>query len=118
MKVRIPAGAKPSSRIRLKGKGHPSPFSGQRGDLYLMIEVLTHSFFRFEGDRLVCEVPIRPDEAVLGAQIKVPTPDGSVTVPKGIRSGQSLRLHGKGWTLLVLGNRIQRDRDSLGGRNW
>jgi curved DNA-binding protein len=99
--VRIPAGAKPGSRIRLKGKGRPSPFSEQRGDLYLTIEVLTHPFFRFEGDRLVCDMPIRPDEAVLGAQISVPTPDGNVTmkVPKGIRSGQSLRLRGKGWTL-------------------
>lgn len=99
--VRIPAGAKPGSRIRLKGKGRPSPFSPQRGDLYLTIEVLPHTFFRFEGDDLVCDIPIRPDEAVLGAQISVPTPDGSVTVkvPKGVRSGQSLRLRGKGWTL-------------------
>jgi curved DNA-binding protein len=99
--VRIPAGAKPGSRIRLKGKGRPSPFSQQRGDLYLTIEVLPNSFFRFEGDDLVCDVPIRPDEAVLGAQVSVPTPDGSVTVkvPKGVRSGQSLRLRGKGWTL-------------------
>ncbi|MEH1932280.1 MAG: DnaJ C-terminal domain-containing protein [Nostoc sp.] len=99
--VRIPAGAKPGSRIRLKGKGRPSPFSPQRGDLYLSIEVLPHTFFRFEGDDLVCDIPIRPDEAVLGAQISVPTPDGSVTVkvPKGVRSGQSLRLRGKGWTL-------------------
>ena len=99
--VRIPAGAKPGSRIRIKGKGRPSPFSGQRGDLYLTLELLPHAFFRFEGDDLVCEVPIRPDEAVLGAQITVPTPDGnvSVKVPKGVRSGQSLRLRGKGWTL-------------------
>lgn len=99
--VRIPAGARPNSRIRLKGKGHPSPFTQQRGDLYLTIEVLPHPFFRFEGDRLVCDVPIRPDEAVLGAQINVPTPDGSVTmkVPQGTRSGQSLKLRGKGWTL-------------------
>lgn len=99
--VRIPAGAKPGSRIRIKGKGHSSPFSQQRGDLYLTIEVLPHPFFRFEGDDLVCDVPLRPDEAVLGAKISVPTPDGSVTVkvPKGVRSGQSLRLRGKGWTL-------------------
>ena len=99
--VRIPAGAKPGSRIRLKGRGRPSPFSQQRGDLYLTIEVLPHSFFRFEGDNLVCDMPIRPDEAVLGAEIKVPTPDGSVTmkVPKGVKSGQSLKLRGKGWTL-------------------
>ncbi|MBE9092990.1 DnaJ C-terminal domain-containing protein [Tychonema sp. LEGE 07203] len=99
--VRIPAGAKPGSRIRIKGKGRPSPFSQQRGDLYLTIEILPHSFFRFEGDDIVCDIPIRPDEAVLGAEIRVPTPDGSVTmkVPKGVRSGQSLRLRGKGWTL-------------------
>jgi curved DNA-binding protein len=99
--VRIPAGAKPGSRIRLKGKGRPSPFSQQRGDLYLTIEVLPHAFFRFEGDNLVCDMPIRPDEAVLGAEIKVPTPDGNVTmkVPKGVKSGQSLKLRGKGWTL-------------------
>jgi curved DNA-binding protein len=99
--VRIPPGAKPGSRIRIKGKGRPSPFSQQRGDLYLTIEVLPHSFFRFEDNNLVCDIPIRPDEAVLGAEIKVPTPDGSVTmkIPKGVRSGQSLRLRGKGWTL-------------------
>ncbi len=99
--VRIPAGAKPSSRIRLKGKGRPSLFSQQRGDLYLTIELLPHSFFRFESNNLVCDIPIRPDEAVLGTQISVPTPDGSVTmkIPKGVRAGQSLRLRGKGWTL-------------------
>ena len=99
--VRIPAGAKPGSRIRLKGKGRASPFSQQRGDLYLTIELVPHSCFRFEGDDLVCDVPIRPDEAVLGAEITVPTPDGSVTmkVPKGVRTGQSLKLRGKGWTL-------------------
>ena len=99
--VRIPAGAKPGSRIRLKGKGRASPFSQQRGDLYLTIELVPHSCFRFEGDDLVCDVPIRPDEAVLGAEITVSTPDGSVTmkVPKGVRTGQSLKLRGKGWTL-------------------
>ena len=98
--VRIPAGAKPGSRIRIKGKGRPSPFSQQRGDLYLTIELLPHSFFRFDGDDIVCDIPIRPDEAVLGVQIKVPTPDGSVTmtIPAGVRSGQSLRLRGKGWS--------------------
>ena len=99
LNVRIPAGAKRGSRIRLKGKGRPSPFSQQRGDLYLTIELFPHPFFRFASDHLVCEVPICPDEAVLGAQVQVPTPDGPVTmtVPKRVRSGQSLRLRGKGW---------------------
>jgi len=97
--VRIPAGAKPGSRIRVKGKGQISPHTQQRGDLYLKIDIKPHSFFQFDGENLVCEVPIAPDEAVLGASIEVPTPDGNVTmnIPAGIRSGQTLRLRGKGW---------------------
>lgn len=96
--VRIPPGAKPGSRIRLRGKGQMTAY-GQRGDLYLTVQIQPHQFFQFEGDNLVCEVPIAPDEAVLGATIDVPTPDGTVkmTIPPGIRSGQSLRLRGKGW---------------------
>lgn len=99
IEVRIPAGAKPKSRIRVRGKGQMNAYSQQRGDLYLTVEIQPHSFFQFEGENLVCEVPVAPDEAVLGAQIEVPTPDGMVTVsvPAGIRSGQSLRLRGKGW---------------------
>ena len=99
IEVRIPPGAKPGSRIRVRGKGQVNPYTQQRGDLYLNVELLPHSFFQFEGDNLVCEVPITPDEAVLGATIEVPTPDGTVkmNIPAGIRSGQSLRLRGKGW---------------------
>lgn len=76
-----------------------SPFNRQRGDLYLTIELLPHPFFQFEGNNIVCEVPIRPDEAVLGAKIEVPTLDGNVTltVPPNVDSGQVLRLRGKGW---------------------
>ena len=97
--VRIPPGAKPGSRIRVRGKGQVSSLNQQRGDLYLNVELNPHSFFQFDGENLVCEVPVTPDEAVLGASIEVPTPDGtvSVNVPAGIRSGQSLRLRGKGW---------------------
>jgi curved DNA-binding protein len=97
--VRIPPGAKPGSRIRVKGKGQVNPYNQQRGDLYLKIDVKPHNFFQFEGDNLLCELPIAPDEAVLGASVEVPTPDGSVTmnIPAGIRSGQTLRLRGKGW---------------------
>ncbi len=97
--VRIPPGAKSGSRVRVKGKGQMSPFSQQRGDLYLTIELLPHRFFRFEGDNITCEIPISPEEAVLGTQIDVPTPDGKVTmtIPSGVDSGQTLRLRGKGW---------------------
>ncbi|BAY12621.1 DnaJ C-terminal domain-containing protein [Calothrix sp. NIES-2098] len=99
--VRIPAGAKPGTRLRVRGKGQINPMTQQRGDLYLKVEFQPHSFFQMEGDNLVCEVPITPDEATLGASIDVPTPDGSVNVklPAGVRSGQSLRLRGKGWPL-------------------
>ncbi|GAB1540654.1 DnaJ C-terminal domain-containing protein [Scytonema sp. NUACC21] len=97
--VRIPAGAKPGSRLRVRGKGPVNPLTQQRGDLYLKVELQPHSFFQFDGDNLVCEVPITPDEAALGASVEVPIPDGTVTVklPAGVRSGQSLRLRGKGW---------------------
>ncbi|MBF2067293.1 MAG: DnaJ domain-containing protein [Calothrix sp. C42_A2020_038] len=100
--VRIPAGAKTGSRLRVRGKGVTNPYNKQRGDLYLKVELQPHTFFHLDGDNLVCEVPIAPDEAVLGASIDVPTPDGTtakVNVPAGIRSGQSLRLRGKGWVL-------------------
>jgi curved DNA-binding protein len=99
IKVRIPGGAKAGSRIRVRGKGNVSTFDTQRGDLYLTIELQPHPFFRLDGEQLTCEVPVTPDEAVLGAQIEIPTPDGMVTVnvPAGVRSGQSLRLRGKGW---------------------
>ncbi len=100
IKVRIPGGAKSGSRIRVRGKGNVNSYNKQRGDLYLTVELQPHPFFRLDGEQLVCEVPITPDEAVLGAQIEIPTPEGMVTVnvPPGVRSGQSLRLRGKGWT--------------------
>jgi curved DNA-binding protein len=97
--VKIPAGVRSGSKLRLKGKGNINPTNGQRGDLYLKIEVKPHEFFGLEGDNLHCEVPIAPDEAALGTQLDVPTPDGpaTVNVPAGVRSGQTLRLRGKGW---------------------
>lgn len=99
IKVRIPGGAKAGSRIRVRGKGNATTYNKQRGDLYLTVELQPHPFFRLDGEQLTCEVPVTPDEAVLGAQIEIPTPDGMVTVnvPAGVRSGQSLRLRGKGW---------------------
>ncbi len=100
IEVRIPAGAKPGSRIRLAEKGKFSPYTQQREDLYLNVQLNPHPFFAFEGDNLVCEVPITPDEAVLGSSISIPTPEGGVNmkVPAGISSGQVLRLRGKGWS--------------------
>jgi curved DNA-binding protein len=100
VEVRIPAGVKSGSRIRLAGKGKLNLAGTSRSDLYLKVELDPHPFFSFEGDNLVCDVPIAPDEAVLGLSINIPTPDGivSMKIPAGINSGQVLRLRGKGWS--------------------
>lgn len=97
--VSIPAGVKPGSKIRVRGQGQVDAYTQQRGDLYIILEVEPHSFFKLDGDNLICEIPVTPDELVLGASIEVPTPDGMVkmNIPAGVRSGQSLRLRGKGW---------------------
>lgn len=97
--VTIPAGVKPGSKIRVRGQGQLDPYTQQRGDLHLKVELQPHPFFQFDGENLVCELPLTPDEVVLGTSVEVPTPDGMVTmnIPPGIRSGQSLRLRGKGW---------------------
>ncbi len=107
--VRIPAGAKPGTKIRVRGKGQLNPMTQTRGDLYLTVKVQAHSFFKFDGEQLICELPITPDEAALGASIEVPTPGGKVkmTVPAGIKSGQSMRLRGKGWPLAKGGHTDQ-----------
>ena len=106
IKVRIPPGAKPGTKIRLKGKGQTNPYTQQRGNLYLKVSLQPHPVFKLDGNNITCEVPITPVEAVLGTEIKVPTPDGSVTmkVPPGVNSGQSLRLKNQGWKT-VKGNR-------------
>ena len=99
VEVRIPPGAKQGSKVRIKGKGQMNPYSKQRGDVYLVVQLAPHALFKLEGENLVCDLPITPDEAVLGGKIDVPTPDGPVTMnlPAGVKSGQTLRLRGKGW---------------------
>lgn len=97
--VRIPAGVKTGSRIRLKGKGSMNPLSQMRGDLYLKVSLEPHPLFRFEDEQLVFDLPLAPDEAALGTQLEILTPSGIVklNIPMGTKSGQSLRLKGKGW---------------------
>jgi curved DNA-binding protein len=101
VQVRIPAGVRSGSRLRLKGKGNLQPSSGRRGDLYLNISLDSHPVWSLDGDLMRADLPLAPDEALLGGEVKVPTPDGEalVTVPAGIASGRSLRLKGKGWPL-------------------
>jgi len=101
VQVRIPAGVRQGSRLRLKGKGNLQPSTGRRGDLYLNVQLETHPVWSLDGDLLRADLPLTPAEAVLGGDIRVPVPDGEavVTVPAGISPGRSLRLKGKGWPL-------------------
>ncbi len=99
LEINIPPAIKPGKRIRLKGQGSPSP-SGGSGDLYLTVEFKEHPFYRqLDGADLYCELPISPSEAVLGAQIEVPTLDGRVKlkIPAGVQAGQKLRLSSRGF---------------------
>jgi curved DNA-binding protein len=95
LEVQMPAGMVTGQKIRLKGQG----VNG--GDLYLTITVSPHPFFRIEGADLYCQIPVTPIEAVLGGPIEVPTLDGQVKmmIPPGVRSGQRLRLGGKGYPI-------------------
>ncbi len=95
--VKVPPGVKQGHKLRLAGKGE-SPPGGRAGDLILTIDVEEHPFFWMEGDDLQVRVPITIVEAWRGAKVKVPTPDGEVTVriPPKTSSGAKLRLRGKG----------------------
>jgi curved DNA-binding protein len=96
--VRIPPGADEGSRVRIPGQGPPGPGGGPRGDLILTIHVRPHPYFRREGDDLHLDLPVTAGEAYKGAKVKVPTPEGSVSlkVPPHTQSGQIARLKGKG----------------------
>jgi DnaJ-class molecular chaperone len=98
LRVRVPPGSDDGTRIRLAGKGREGARGGPPGDLYLRLRVRPHAFFTRRGDDLLLELPVTVPEAVLGAKVDVPTPDGPVamTVPPRSRNGQTLRVRGKG----------------------
>lgn len=98
LQVTIPKGAEDRQMLRLKGQGMPGFGGGPTGDAYVELHVQPHSFFRRKDNNIHIEIPITLKEAVLGAQIKVPTISGpvTVTVPKGSNSGTTLRLREKG----------------------
>ncbi|MEU8658175.1 molecular chaperone DnaJ, partial [Actinoplanes philippinensis] len=96
--VRFPAGVADGQRIRLSGRGEPGDRGGPAGDLYVQVKVRPDDLFGRSGDDLTLTVPISFAEAVLGADLKVPTLDGPVTlrVPPGTPGGRKLRARGKG----------------------
>jgi DnaJ-class molecular chaperone len=98
IEVSIPKGLKDGSKIRLAGLGGRGAHGGRAGDLYLRVRLQPHPIFRAEGYDLFGRLPVWDDEAVLGADISVPTPSGAVMlrVPPNSQSGRKLRLKGKG----------------------
>jgi DnaJ-class molecular chaperone len=96
--VKLPKGLENGTKIRLAGKGEDGPAG--RGDAIVTIEITPHPFFIRSGNDIRLELPVTLKEAVLGAKVKVPTPEGPVmlTIPKGTTSGKILRLKERGFT--------------------
>ena len=96
--VKIPRGVREGQRIRLAGQGEAGGRGGKSGDLFLRVRLARHPDFHVEGNDLIHEEKIYPWQAVLGAEVKIPTLDGDVRlkVPPGTRSGQRFRLRGRG----------------------
>jgi DnaJ-class molecular chaperone len=95
--LKISAEAVGGTPMRLAGQGEPGP--GGPGDATVSVEVKPHRFFTRDGDDVRLDLPVRLDEAVLGARIKLPTVEGAVmmTIPEGSTSGKVLRLKGRGF---------------------
>jgi molecular chaperone DnaJ len=106
-KVKIPAGVREGSRIRLAGKGEPGLGGGPPGDLYVVTRVLPSAVFKRKGDHLEVEVPLTIVEAIRGGTVEVPTLDGTkkIRVPAGTSDGSVQRLRGEGPAKLSGGGR-------------
>lgn len=98
VKLRVPAGVKDGTTLRLRGKGAPGSFGGPPGDLMVRIRVAASKTFGRKGNDLTLKVPITYSEAALGTKIDVPTLNGGVKVkiPSGTPSGKTFRVRGKG----------------------
>lgn len=107
LNVRIPAGVDTGTRIRLRGEGEGSEEGGSPGDLYVVLQVREHPFFRREDRDIHCEMSISFAQAALGAELKVPTLDGDVDleIPPGTQSGTPFRLKERGAPALTGGGK-------------
>ena len=102
LEVSIPAGIDDGERIALRGQGSDGRNGGMAGDLILTVAVKKHNIFERDGYDLYCEVPVTVAEATLGAEINVPTLEGSVKykIPEGTQPGTRFTLKGKGVTVI------------------
>jgi len=99
VRVRIPPGVDNGQLIRVPGRGHAGRNGGPPGDVYVVVRVASHPTFGRAGRNLTLTLPITYPEAVLGAEVKVPTLDGSpvtIRIPPGTPSGKTLRVRGHG----------------------
>ena len=96
--LKLPAGFSADKPLRMAGQGEPGP--GGPGDAQITLDIAPHRFFERDGDDVRLDLPVKLNEAVLGAKLKVPTVEGPVmvTVPAGSTSGKTLRLRGRGFT--------------------
>jgi molecular chaperone DnaJ len=103
LEVHLPAGVATASRLRVPGKGNAGRFGGPAGDLYVVVNVAEHPFFKRIGDNIHCTVPLTVTEAALGTKIEVPTIDGGamVRIPPGTQTGQTFRMRGRGAPSLI-----------------
>jgi len=99
IQIKIPPGVDTGSKIRIRGEGEEGEKGGPPGDLFVFIYVEAHDFFSREGDEIVCQIPISFPQAALGTEMEVPTLTGkrNLDIPKGIESGQILRIKGEGF---------------------
>jgi molecular chaperone DnaJ len=98
LSVKVPAGVDNDNRLRIPGEGEGGVEGGRHGDLYVVLHVKDHPLFRRDGPNLVVELPITLPQAALGAEVQVPTLEGSssLTVPAGTQHGAVFCLRGKG----------------------
>jgi molecular chaperone DnaJ len=98
LEVKIPAGVRDGSRIRISGEGGPGRAGGSKGNLYLVVKVLPHKLFERKGDDLYTEVPMPLATAMLGGEVRLPTLNGnlSLKIPPETQNGKVFRLAGKG----------------------
>ena len=98
LELKIPAGVDNGSRLRIQGEGEAGGRGGPSGDLYVVIFLEEHPFFQRQGNNIYCQIPIGVTQAVLGAEISVPTLEGEekLKIPEGTQSGTVFRLRNKG----------------------
>jgi curved DNA-binding protein len=118
LEVKIPAGVRPGSKIRVAGEGGQSSLSGAAGDLFLKVEVKPHPYFSIEGENLISNLSLSPAQAVVGVDTTVNTLNGPITihVPAGSQNGRLLRLRGRGLPKLksgVAGDQLVRLKISI-----